>query len=177
MDAASDCNYTWWRVCCRSLICNANRLPCTWSDGREIETRSMYSPQRMEKVTYPDSEVYGANMGSTWGQQDPGGPDIGPVNLATWDVFWPIWRSLTVYVKKTIFLRELIQLCSSLQISNLSPECHYDWLIYLLKNRWKMIHSWNHSAVQYYADSNVIAVNMPVFSSRDNDSYTRLYLY
>ena len=26
-----------------------------------------------------------ANMGSVWGRQDPGGPHVGPMNLAIWD--------------------------------------------------------------------------------------------
>ena len=30
----------------------------------------------------PDSNVYGANMEPTWGQQDPGGPHVGPMNFA-----------------------------------------------------------------------------------------------
>ena len=30
----------------------------------------------------PDSKVHGANMGPIWGRQDPGGPHIGPMNLA-----------------------------------------------------------------------------------------------
>ena len=33
---------------------------------------------------YPDSKVHRANMGPTWGQQDPGGPHVGHVNLAIW---------------------------------------------------------------------------------------------
>ena len=32
----------------------------------------------------PNSKVYGANMEPTWGQQDPGGPHVGPTNLAIW---------------------------------------------------------------------------------------------
>ena len=28
---------------------------------------------------YPDSKVHGANMGPTWGLQDPGGPHIDPM--------------------------------------------------------------------------------------------------
>ena len=32
----------------------------------------------------PDSKVYGANMGPTWGRQDPGGPYVGPMDLAIW---------------------------------------------------------------------------------------------
>ena len=33
---------------------------------------------------YPDSKVYGANMGPTWGRQDPDGPHVGPMNLTIW---------------------------------------------------------------------------------------------
>ena len=29
-----------------------------------------------------DSKVHGANIGSTWGRQDPGGPHVHHVNLA-----------------------------------------------------------------------------------------------
>ena len=36
-------------------------------------------------VTSPDSKVYVANMGPIWGQQDPGGPYVGPMNLAIWE--------------------------------------------------------------------------------------------
>ena len=35
---------------------------------------------------FPDSKVHGANMGPIWGRQDPGGPHVGPVNLAIWVV-------------------------------------------------------------------------------------------
>ena len=28
--------------------------------------------------------VHGANMGPIWGWQDPGGPHVGPMNLAIW---------------------------------------------------------------------------------------------
>ena len=33
----------------------------------------------------PDSKVHGANIGPIWGRQDPGGPHVGPMNLAIWD--------------------------------------------------------------------------------------------
>ena len=32
----------------------------------------------------PDSKGHGANMGHIWGQQDPGGPRVGPMNFAIW---------------------------------------------------------------------------------------------
>ena len=31
---------------------------------------------------FPDSKVHGANMGPTWGRQDPGGSHVGPMNIA-----------------------------------------------------------------------------------------------
>ena len=34
-----------------------------------------------------DSKVYGANMGHTWGRQDPGGPRVDPMNFAIWEDF------------------------------------------------------------------------------------------
>ena len=33
----------------------------------------------------PDSKVHGTNMGPIWGRQDPGGPHVGPMNLAIRD--------------------------------------------------------------------------------------------
>ena len=35
----------------------------------------------------PNSKVHGATMGPIWGRQDPGGPHVGPMNFAVWDVF------------------------------------------------------------------------------------------
>ena len=37
-------------------------------------------------VTFPDSKVYGANMGPIWVQQDPGGPHVGTMNFTIWVV-------------------------------------------------------------------------------------------
>ena len=34
----------------------------------------------------PDSKVHGANMGPVPGRQDRGGPHVGPMNFANWDV-------------------------------------------------------------------------------------------
>ena len=38
-----------------------------------------------ESIHIPDSKVHGVNMGPIWGQQDPGGPHVGPMNFAIWD--------------------------------------------------------------------------------------------
>ena len=37
-----------------------------------------------QEGSFPVSKVHGANMGPTWGRQDPGGPHVGPMNLAIW---------------------------------------------------------------------------------------------
>ena len=34
----------------------------------------------------PDSKVHGANMGPIWGRQDPGWPQVGPMNFAIWGI-------------------------------------------------------------------------------------------
>ena len=33
----------------------------------------------------PDSKVHGANMGPSWGRQDPDGPHVGSIDFAIWD--------------------------------------------------------------------------------------------
>ena len=39
----------------------------------------------------PDSNVHGANMGPSWGRQDPGGSHVGPLNFAIWEVISDSW--------------------------------------------------------------------------------------
>ena len=34
----------------------------------------------------PDNKIHGANVGPIWGRQDPGGPHVGPMNFAIWEV-------------------------------------------------------------------------------------------
>ena len=35
-----------------------------------------------------DSKVHRANIGPIWGRQDPGGPHVGPMNFAIWDIIF-----------------------------------------------------------------------------------------
>ena len=44
------------------------------------------------QVTTPDSRVHGANMGPTWGRQDPGWPHVGPMNLAICEGIQQRWE-------------------------------------------------------------------------------------
>ena len=42
-------------------------------------------------MSHSDSKVRGANMGSIWGRQDPGGPHVGPMNFAIWEII--VWQA------------------------------------------------------------------------------------
>ena len=46
----------------------------------------------------PDSKVHGANMGPIWDRQDPGGPHVGPMNFAIWELIksWQYFGPSTV---------------------------------------------------------------------------------
>ena len=69
----------------------ADLAPCVaGSSGARVLTmkdkRSIHGekwPSYMHIIA--DSKVHGANMGPTWGRQDPGGPHVGHMNLALWD--------------------------------------------------------------------------------------------
>ena len=43
---------------------------------------SLYHEKVREMSAVPDNKVHGANMGSIWGRQDPGGPHVGPIYFA-----------------------------------------------------------------------------------------------
>ena len=43
-------------------------------------------PRVQLTINQSDSKVRGANIGPTWGQEDPGGPIVDPMNLAIWAV-------------------------------------------------------------------------------------------
>ena len=47
---------------------------------------SCYIGPHYRHLTVPDSKVHGANMGPIWGWQDPGGPNVGPMNFAIWGI-------------------------------------------------------------------------------------------
>ena len=41
-------------------------------------------------MNYLDGKVHGANMGPIWGQQDSGGPNVGPMSFAIWELLCDI---------------------------------------------------------------------------------------
>ena len=69
-------------------ITAAMDTPHAWQNILELE--SVWIAFRARSLFYryiPGSKVRGANMGPIWGRQDPGGPHVGPMNFAIWDVF------------------------------------------------------------------------------------------
>ena len=47
---------------------------------------------RRHRDDFPDIKVHGANKGPIWGRQDPGGPHVGPKNIAIWVYSgWTVW--------------------------------------------------------------------------------------
>ena len=64
------------------------------------------NPGSWFNIKIPDSKVHGANMGPIWGRQDPGGPHVGPMSFAIWDVIlWPSYLHNGIfYTVKTTYL-------------------------------------------------------------------------
>ena len=83
-----------WVVFCENLGENWPRYNCIYISyhfsslrwSRYLNLSSWYKEpghlQRTYYLPYPDSKVHGANMGPTWGRHDPGGPHVGPMDLA-----------------------------------------------------------------------------------------------
>ena len=61
----------------------------------ELLTSSLSRPCQQQSI--PDSKVRGANMAPIWGRQDPGGPHVGPMNFALWDVFQNIFVDISLW--------------------------------------------------------------------------------
>ena len=64
--------------------------------------QSHYLNQWWPSSLAPDNKVHGANMGPTWVLSAPGGPHVGPMNLAIrgvtrleWAVAYRIWWGIT----------------------------------------------------------------------------------
>ena len=68
-----------------SVGCNYLSLPVISAIGKIPLCRS-HEICTVWAVAIPDSEVHVANMGPIWGRQDPGGPHVGPMDFAIWDI-------------------------------------------------------------------------------------------
>ena len=73
------------------LRCKACQVPTAWNVKHVSCSNLKITVIGVSWLPYPDSKVHGAIMGPTWGWQDPGGPHVGPMNLAIW-VIWSTWN-------------------------------------------------------------------------------------
>ena len=68
----------------------------------------MFTQAHTISLSNPDSKIDGANMGPTWGRQDPGGPHGGHVNPVIWKVAYiPLKRThmLCVYLFNSVIAK------------------------------------------------------------------------
>ena len=63
-------------------VCGA--FCCSQSSSFMAPMAALVQEVSTRNYVFPNCKVYGANMGPTWGRQDPGGPHVGPINLAIW---------------------------------------------------------------------------------------------
>ena len=59
----------------------------------------MENPTKVLENGDPDSKIHGANVGPTWGRQNPGGPHVSHTDLAIW---WQFHRNIHNFQKKEL---------------------------------------------------------------------------
>ena len=69
----------------RDIVLTFSEIAPYTHEYRLVKTAGVV-PSSNGVQTVPDSKVYGANIGPTWGRQYPGGPHVGPMNLAIWGI-------------------------------------------------------------------------------------------
>ena len=85
--AHSDQNEWWSQLWVGELRIERCRIRIICSDVSNLATtcNCAYVFVTLVQTHNPDSKVPGANMGPIWGRRGPGGPHVGPRNLAIWD--------------------------------------------------------------------------------------------
>ena len=86
----------------------------------------------------PDSKVHGVNMGPTWGRQDPGGPRVGPMNLAIWVMLSSLKQQILFPPRVT---RTICMIFTTMTIITKS----YSYV----RCSWMNDHRWNVGSIQW----------------------------
>ena len=77
----------------------------------------------------PDSKVHGANMGSTWDRQDPGGTQVGHMSFAIWDMMQYLLDRLSNHrIRLSSWWRKSIYVCFGMMYETLRMRqngCHF----------------------------------------------------
>ena len=92
----------WWcgrlRAGLRTLGGEGQRGEC-WDQIHQLD-RGGWRQKHEEDISwkpfshyqdFPESKVHGANMGPSWGRQDPSGPHVGHMKLAIWELVGKIY--------------------------------------------------------------------------------------
>ena len=74
------------QIMCPLGMLGADEIPASEPLCHHLQTEQETRAQMQYKDVIPDSKVHGASMGPIWGRQDPGGPHVGPMNFAIWDL-------------------------------------------------------------------------------------------
>ena len=84
-----------WRWCDNLIISMSRKCILSTFSMTMIDciAATTYLAVDIQSDAIPDSKVYGANMGPTWGRQDPGGPHGGLMNLAIWH-YGQLWHNI-----------------------------------------------------------------------------------
>ena len=95
----------WWQTYDTTATIYLYCIPCHFSYRYgSCTTHNLIIPKFRDSTKsqcpIPDSKVHGANMGPTWGRQDPGWPYVCFMNFAIWDV-------LTRYQYKPVYNKDL----------------------------------------------------------------------
>ena len=75
-----------WRGLTMRCLCDARKIREIMKTGQPADcpVKLCVLLSYVQSIEVPDSKVHGANMGPTWGRQDPGGPHVGLMNLVIW---------------------------------------------------------------------------------------------
>ena len=79
--------YVWLSISCVHLACNVDKHIhlVTVFINSIISVKYNSDFWIWNKKNNPDSNAHGANMGPTWGRQNPGGPHVGHMNFVIWE--------------------------------------------------------------------------------------------
>ena len=101
-------------------------------------------PSGSPRQEIPDSKVHGANMGPIWGRQDPGGPHVGPMSLAIWDML----LDLCLYCCHFLAYTSMDLWMKPLHSQQCSGTC---WkLIYIMNIHTIMAYTWGYCNLCYH---------------------------
>ena len=100
----------------------------------------------------PESKVHGARMGSIRGRQDPGGPHVGPINLAIKEVIIAQWHEFRDPVSFPGILFDLgttSLVCESVDVISYNVRTAQHYVMQFVKNKFRRKHDYGIINIQY----------------------------